>query len=708
MLESANRTSFKDLHTIKSSSASGDLLFDKTYSWGRVLVGGPGSTIYNSRASLIIDLGGDDIYLAPVGSGAGENPFSVCIDLDGDDFYSVSEDAGVAAAIGGVGIVLDLSGNDTYRSGDISLGAALGGVGILVDYEGDDVYTGRDVSQGSGLLGVGMLIDLDGNDRFSADFASQGFGYVGGAGILVDRSGNDSFFLGGPHTDILRYDDHSLSMGQGFGFGYRPAFSGGVGLLVDDAGNDTYRADIFGQGASYWYGLGGLVDRSGNDLYAAYQYVQGSGVHLAVAALIDKGGDDSYIAKGVSQGCGHDLAIGHLFDSAGDDMYVAYDLSQGAGSANGIGILEDIGGNDAYIVRKNSNSQGYGNPRRHSGSIGVLWDKAGDDVFSAPPHSQAWSRGFWGLGWDAPSPSALNETEPAKADSLALSEVLASCTGISRCKALFLVSSRGEPRFADVAAAARDSIIAHPDPCMSCLFEALSSERPRDRWTLENLFRKLGPKGRDTLLQHLSDGKERLDAPELAVGLWILGRIAEFEADSVDSFDSVDSLLSLASHASERVRASLAYVLAESRIQSTSDILRALSQDPEPNVRREAVRGLSLSSQKEAVDLLLLSLEDPNPGVRHAAVSTLASMDQTPIRSIIFLSEERAQAAILASISLFSEEENREICSSWAEVGSSDLIKGWASSLIGRERTDLSIESELDALLRALSTVRLE
>jgi len=35
----------------------------------------------------------------------------------------------------------------------------------------------------------------------------------------------------------------------------------------DREGNDSYLADIFGQGAAYWYGLGLLWDRRGNDRY---------------------------------------------------------------------------------------------------------------------------------------------------------------------------------------------------------------------------------------------------------------------------------------------------------------------------------------------------------------------------------------------------------------------------------------------------------
>ena len=88
------------------------------------------------------------------------------------------------------------------------------------------------------------------------------------------------------------------------------------------------------------------------------------------------GGDDTYFSKGVSQGCGHDWAVGLLVDTDGNDRYTATDLSQAAGSANGVGIQIDERGNDSYSVISHLNTQGYGNPRREYGSIGLFLDLA--------------------------------------------------------------------------------------------------------------------------------------------------------------------------------------------------------------------------------------------------------------------------------------------------------------------------------------------
>jgi hypothetical protein len=68
-------------------------------------------------------------------------------------------------------------------------------------------------------------------------------------------------------------------------------------------------------------------------------------------------------------------------DYSGNDTYQAYDLSQGAGSANGLGWLVDYRGDDSYQIKGRHNSQGYGNPRRDYGSIGLMMDLGGTDEY---------------------------------------------------------------------------------------------------------------------------------------------------------------------------------------------------------------------------------------------------------------------------------------------------------------------------------------
>jgi hypothetical protein len=437
LLRADERAELMSLEELDSLSAEGDTLFKRMRpAFGRVrrdlvlqatvllaravdaylLEGAPlprsvpdGITLLDGEANdykgepprLLLDAGGDDSYRFT----ANENLFavSVHIDLGGDDSYLMESDRGLGCGYFGLGVHVDLSGDDVYRARSFALGAGFFGAGILWDRDGHDLYTGDIFCQGSGAFGLGLLIDERGNDSYTSRFQSQGFGFTWGLGAILEGEGNDAYLADGKYKDILRYEDHYLSLSQGFGNGFRPFGSGGIGLISEGGGNDTYTCDIFGQAASYWFSLGGILDRGGNDVYVAYQYAQGNGTHLSLGALVEKDGDDRYSAKGVSQGCGHDLAMGFLWDEDGDDQYMAYDLCMGAGNANGFGVLLDVRGDDAYVIHRLDNSKGYGNRRRNASSLGLCLDFGGRDDHSEGDRNDTFSRkSDFGLRLDLP------------------------------------------------------------------------------------------------------------------------------------------------------------------------------------------------------------------------------------------------------------------------------------------------------------------
>jgi len=389
----------KDMKIVDPMMKKQDVLFSLKSHYGDIFIGNKTPNRYEGSFALIIDLGGDDEYRF---SSKERANFSVLVDLGGDDRYKTKDFYSVGSGFFGVGILWDSSGDDDYHASNFSLGSGLFGVGILLDQCGNDRYFGDSFTQGAGSFGIGILSDIKGNDQYSGALFAQGFAFVSGFGSLVDSSGNDNYSAGGKYKDILRYKDHYLSLSQGFSYGFRPIMSGGVGFLFDYSGNDVYISDIFGQGSSYWWALGALVDCSGNDKYVSFQYAQGAGTHMTLGVLIDKRGDDVYISKGVSQGCGHDLALGILIDKSGEDSYSAYDLSQGAGSANGIGIIIDEKGDDSYTVKRTHNTQGYGNPRRDYGSVGLFLDLSGKDWYAGNGKDSTWwvIPSKWGVGMD--------------------------------------------------------------------------------------------------------------------------------------------------------------------------------------------------------------------------------------------------------------------------------------------------------------------
>ncbi|MGB8656213.1 MAG: hypothetical protein WCE90_00315 [Candidatus Zixiibacteriota bacterium] len=378
-----------------------DLILRLQTSVGEIIIGGYGSSKYRGSPAIIVDLGGDDEYNLSVDS-TNQVKSTVIIDLGGNDVYNSETDFTYGSGFFGSGILVDVSGDDTYLTKNFSLGSGLFGTGLLIDEQGNDKYFGDTFTMGAGSFGMGCLIDMAGSDQYSAALYAQGFGFVSGMGVLVDSSGNDNYFAGGKYKDILRYKDHYISLSQGFAYGLRPIMSGGIGVLLDLSGNDVYTSDIFGQGSSYWFSIGSLMDEEGNDKYVSFQYAQGAGTHLTLGVLEEGSGDDVYISHGVSQGCGHDLALGLLWDKSGNDSYISYDLSQGAGSADGFGILVDEKGDDGYYVGRNNNTQGFGDPRRDYGSVGILLDLSGRDRYIGNGKDSTWwtTPSKWGVGID--------------------------------------------------------------------------------------------------------------------------------------------------------------------------------------------------------------------------------------------------------------------------------------------------------------------
>ncbi len=360
---------------------AGPILFEKEASFGKVIVGGLGQNVYRDDAALILDIGGNDIYLNNAGGTRKAMPIVLVIDWDGDDIYSSKEPFSQGAGVLGGGFLIDLGGDDTFTATDGSHGTGIFGTGMLFHGEGRGVFRSKSFSQGTGQFGIGVLWSRDKDTVYECGRYGQALGLFRGAGMLIDDDGNDLYMLGGAEPDFRDPLRSTVSMGQGFGKGIRPekkvmGVSGGIGMLIDKNGNDTYIADYFAQGASYYYGIGVLKDLTGNDRYISGRYAQGAGIHTSAGALIDQNGDDFYYSSyGVSQGIGHDFGVGVLDDRTGDDRYIAGILSQGAATAGGLGLLLDRAGSDSYSI--STNGQAYAHDEACSG-IMIDLETSGD------------------------------------------------------------------------------------------------------------------------------------------------------------------------------------------------------------------------------------------------------------------------------------------------------------------------------------------
>lgn len=362
----------------------------------------------NPDLKLFIKFGGNDSYKGGWAGATKEHPLKVVIDTGGDDVYDAgSVESSLGAGAEGIGILVDLAGNDKYVSkGSLSQGAGYHGTGILIDESGSDTYVAEQYAQGVGEWGIGILMDNAGNDSYEMLAEGQGCGGVEGIGILLDREGSDTYvgrdpMNGGPLVIKAPQDEkHNANMVQGAGTGnYNIPEAGGIGMLIDLRGNDTYKSGCWSQGVGYFQGLGALIDCEGNDYYEAWVYIMGSGAHGGGGIFLDKRGDDTYKVGGWnSLSMTVDYGFSVFIDGAGNDKYSGIATGCGWTTGLGISIFQDSGGDDVYETKGDPNQLGYGRwyekedynadgkitpaEKRH---WGIFLDLAGNDRYPNDP-----------------------------------------------------------------------------------------------------------------------------------------------------------------------------------------------------------------------------------------------------------------------------------------------------------------------------------
>ncbi|MCP4699435.1 MAG: PDZ domain-containing protein [Gammaproteobacteria bacterium] len=357
------------------------ILYTEKTAAGPILIGGTGSNRYRTNPAVLIDFGGDDLYLGNAASAGEKRPISLLIDFEGNDQYTATQDHAQGSGILGTGMLIDLAGDDIYTGIRFAQGTALMGIGILADFGGDDRYYGQAYNQGAGFWGYGLLLDRGGNDEYRSDLYAQGVGGPKGIGCLLDMKGDDTYYATGGY--ISSYGTQGIFGGfsQGFGVGARRYASGGIGILLDAEGTDRFRAGNFSQGGAYFFGLGILKNAgSDDDRYTASRYGQGFSAHSAAGILIDEGGNDYYSGHmGALQGAAWDLGVAALLDKSGNDIYNSSGLffSQAAAAHNGLAIFIDNGGSDRYYFSKKAKIAGN---HYHGGySFSLFFDK-GDEL----------------------------------------------------------------------------------------------------------------------------------------------------------------------------------------------------------------------------------------------------------------------------------------------------------------------------------------
>jgi len=201
----------------------------------------------------------------------------------GDTVYSCAWQGQALGFFKGAGILIDESGNDYYQLGGlepdfrdpskstVSMGQGFGrgtgqeekkdgvsgGIGLLIEESGNDTYTADYFAQGASYYyGTGILEDISGDDRYIAGRYAQGAGIHSSVGVLLDRAGNDFYYA-------------SFGVAQGLGHDY------GVGFFQDDQGDDYYWGGTLVQGSSTAGSIGMFIDKGGKGRYMCRDKGQG-------------------------------------------------------------------------------------------------------------------------------------------------------------------------------------------------------------------------------------------------------------------------------------------------------------------------------------------------------------------------------------------------------------------------------------------------
>jgi hypothetical protein len=206
-----------------------------------------------------------------------------------NDYHAALWAQGMGGPLG-FGLLDNAKGNNHYYCG---------GMWRNSYYPETPGYEGWGQGVGGGLRavacgGVGVILDGGGENTYEFDYLSHGGGYWCGLGFARDFGGNTKRLLtrtaynGGPRA----YEKYGRFNG-GWGCHYA------MGFLFDDAGDDTYEGTIMGTGMAWDCSMGVLCDFAGNDHYnATGGIVQGSGAQMGFGILFDYRGDDAYEGYG--------------------------------------------------------------------------------------------------------------------------------------------------------------------------------------------------------------------------------------------------------------------------------------------------------------------------------------------------------------------------------------------------------------------------
>ena len=305
--------------------------------------GAAGSTpSLNTGVSLLIDFEGDDKYINEdeymPSQGAAIFGAAMLYDIKGNDTYK-SKRLSQGASMLGMGILADMEGDDTYDMWTSGQGGAYFGIGLAIDNSGNDKYSIWGDGQGyGGVGGVGTLVNRTGNDVYRAEIhpdkvmrkdqdhskdgeynytycqgsgvgrrgdITDGHSWAGGIGTIIDLDGDDV------------YDSGNWSQACGYWYG--------MGFLYDGNGNDKYTSTSWSQACGAHFCISGFIDEAGDDEHVIWEEScagMGFGHDYTVTLFLNRGGDDLYKLNGDGVGYAINKSQVFFFDTDGNDTYI--------------------------------------------------------------------------------------------------------------------------------------------------------------------------------------------------------------------------------------------------------------------------------------------------------------------------------------------------------------------------------------------------
>ena len=244
-----------------------------------------GSTL--GGGAILIDYAGNDGFVGVRRvQGHAIGGIGLLINRGANDAYRAGIWAQGFGGPAGFGMIDDMEGKDHYFVG-----------GLYYDsYEETPGYEGWGQGVGAGIRqvangGIGVMLDGGGDDTYEYDYMAQGAGYWLGVGFARDFGGNDQrlgatreLFNGG-----RRYEQRFQRFSNGIGCHYA------LGFLFDDQGDDLYTGSIMGLGFAWDMAVGMLFDFDGNDTYTAGgSTTKGAAGQAGLGVLYDFAGGDTY------------------------------------------------------------------------------------------------------------------------------------------------------------------------------------------------------------------------------------------------------------------------------------------------------------------------------------------------------------------------------------------------------------------------------